>query len=75
MNWDLPLRVGTSLILEPILQRLKFFNTFNIPKNQDQFEFPYLYWIPKLHKNPYEDALLVPVSALLSLYLYYLLNC
>jgi hypothetical protein len=32
-----------------------FLNTFDIPKNQDQFELPYLYWIPKLHKNPYEQ--------------------
>ena len=30
-------------------------NTFNIPNNQDQFELPYLYCIPKLHKNPYKQ--------------------
>jgi hypothetical protein len=26
---------------------LSVLNTFNIPKNQDQFDLPYLYWIPK----------------------------
>jgi hypothetical protein len=48
---------------------LSVLNTFNISKNQDQFELPFLYLIPKLHNK---DALLIPVSALLSLYL---LNC
>jgi hypothetical protein len=26
--------------------------TVTIPKNQDQLDLHYLYWIPKLHKNP-----------------------
>jgi hypothetical protein len=56
---------------EILLNHLSVLNTFNIPKNQDQFELPYLYWIPKLHKNPYKDTLLVPVNALLSLHIYY----
>jgi hypothetical protein len=60
--------------------RMKFFkiifclNTLNFPKNQYQFELPHLYWIPIMHKNPHKDTLMVPVNALLSLYLYYLLN-
>jgi hypothetical protein len=65
----------TNLTKDEILQNdLSVLNTFNIPKNQDQFNSPYLYWILKLHKNPYKDALLVPVNALLSHYLYYSLN-
>jgi hypothetical protein len=36
-------------------------NSFNIPKNQDQFEFLYLYWIPKLYKNPYKQIHIVGV--------------
>jgi hypothetical protein len=78
MNWDLPLHLEIPLILEPILQGMKFcknhlsvLDTFDIPKNQDQFDLSCLYWIPKLHKNPYKDTLLVPVNALLSHYLYY----
>ena len=39
---------------EILRNHLTVLNTFNIPKNQDQFELPYLYWIPKLHKNPYK---------------------
>ena len=30
-------------------------NTFNIPQSQNEFELPYIYWIPKLHKNPYKQ--------------------
>jgi hypothetical protein len=30
-------------------------NTFNIPKNKDQFDLPHHYWIPKLHKNLYKQ--------------------
>ena len=45
-----------------------------IPKNQDQFDLPYLYWIPKLHKNPYKQRYIAgsskcstkPVSLLLT---------
>ena len=40
---------------EILRNHLSVLNTFNIPKNQDQFELPYLYWIPKLHKNPYKQ--------------------
>jgi hypothetical protein len=37
--------------------KINFFvlNTFDIPKNQDQFDLPNLYWIPKLHTNPYKQ--------------------
>jgi hypothetical protein len=36
-------------------------NTLNIPGHvDDNCELPYLYWIPKLHKTPYKDSLLVP---------------
>lgn len=31
---------------------MSILNIFNIPDYQYQFELPYLYWIPKLHKNP-----------------------
>jgi hypothetical protein len=34
---------------------------FNIPVHVvDDYELPYLYWIPKLHKTPYKDTMLVP---------------
>jgi hypothetical protein len=56
MNWDLSLLVGTpiytqtNLTKDEILQNhLSVLDTFNIPKAQDQFELPYLHWIPKLH--------------------------
>jgi hypothetical protein len=42
---------------------MKFFktNTLNIPGHvDDDYELPYLNWIPKLHKAPYKDTLLVP---------------
>ena len=43
----------TNLTRDGILQnQLSVLNTFAILKNQDQFDLPYLYWIPKLHKNP-----------------------
>jgi hypothetical protein len=39
----------TNLTKDEILQNhLSVLNTFNIPKNLDQFDLPYLYWIPKL---------------------------
>jgi hypothetical protein len=46
----------TNLTKDEILQNhLTVLNTFNFPKNEDQFDLPYLYWIPKLHKNPYKQ--------------------
>jgi hypothetical protein len=46
----------TNLTKDEILQNnLSVLNIFNIPKNQDQFDLPYIYWIPKLHKNPYKQ--------------------
>jgi hypothetical protein len=45
----------TNLTQDDILQNyLSVLNTFDLPKNQDQFDLPYLYWIPKLHKNPHK---------------------
>jgi hypothetical protein len=71
-----PTYTRTNLTKDDILQNhLSVLNAFDIPKNQDQFDLPYLYLIPKLHKNPYKDKLLVPVNALLSHYRYYSLNC
>jgi hypothetical protein len=39
---------------ETLQNYLSVLNTFNFPKNQDQFELPDLYWVPKLHKSPYK---------------------
>jgi hypothetical protein len=70
-----PTYTRTNFTKDEILQKhLSVLITFDIPKNQDHFELPYLYWIPKLHKNPYRDTLLTPVNALLSQYRYYSLN-
>jgi hypothetical protein len=70
-----PTYTRTNLTNDEILQNhLSVLNTFDIHKTQDQFDLPYLYWIPKLHKDPYKDALLVPVNALLSHYRYYSQN-
>jgi hypothetical protein len=66
-----PTYTRTNLTKNEILQNHL---TFDIPENQDQFDLPYLYWIPKSHTNPYKDTLLVPVNALLSHYLSYSLN-
>jgi hypothetical protein len=49
-----PTYTQTNLTKDEILQNhLSVLNTFNIPKNQDQFELPYICWILKLHKNSY----------------------
>jgi hypothetical protein len=46
----------TNLTKNEILQNhLSVLNAFDIPKNQDQFDLLYLYWISKLHKNPYKQ--------------------
>jgi hypothetical protein len=43
-----PTYTRTNLTRDEILQNnLSVLNTFNIPKNQDHFELPYLFWIPK----------------------------
>jgi hypothetical protein len=50
-----PTYTPTNLTKDEIPQdHLSFLNTFVIPKNRNQFELPYVYWIPKLHKNPYK---------------------
>ena len=51
-----PTYTPSDLNKDEILQNhLSVLNTFNIPKNRDQFESPYLYWIPKLHKDLYKQ--------------------
>jgi hypothetical protein len=51
-----PTYTRTNLSKDEIVQNhLSVLNTFDIPRNQDQFEFPYLYWIPKLDNNPYKQ--------------------
>jgi hypothetical protein len=40
----------------PKVMLLFFKNTFDIPVHgMNAYELPYLYWIPKLHKNPYRQ--------------------
>ena len=51
-----PTYTRTNLTRDEILQNhISVWNTFDIPKNHDQFDLPYLYCIPKLHKNPYKQ--------------------
>ena len=58
-----PTYTRTNLTRDEILQNhLSVLNTFDIPKNQDQFDLPYLYWIPKLHKNPYKQRFIAGSS-------------
>ena len=49
--------LSTALSKDEILQNhASVLNTFNIPVNgTEEYELPYLYWIPKLHKNPYKQ--------------------
>ena len=43
---------------DEILQNhLSDLNTFNIRKNQDQFELPYLYYIPKWQEKPLQTKI------------------
>jgi hypothetical protein len=51
----------TILWLFSTLFCISVLNTLNIPGHfDDDYEFPYLYLIPKLHKTLYKDTLLVP---------------
>jgi hypothetical protein len=51
----------TTFSKDEILQNLaSILNTLDIPGHVDDYELPYFYWIPKLHKTPYKDTLLVP---------------
>ena len=47
----------TALSKDEILQNhASVLNTFDIPVNgTEEYELPYLYWIPKLHKTPYKQ--------------------
>ena len=29
--------------------------SFGIDPNEDELDLPYIYWIPKMHKNPYKQ--------------------
>ena len=51
-----PTYTPTALSKDEILQNHRsVLDTFNIPANgMNEFELPYLYWIPKLHKTPYK---------------------
>ena len=59
----------TAFSKDEILQNhASVLNTLNIPGHaDDDYELPYLYWIPKLHKTPYKDSLLVPKNVLQNL--------
>jgi hypothetical protein len=74
-----PSYTWTNLRRDEILQNhLSVLHTFNIATNQDQFDLPYLYWIPKLHKNPYKQRYIAgssKCSTSWSIHLYCLLNC
>jgi hypothetical protein len=51
-----PTYTPTNLTRDEILQNyFSVLNTFKISKNRYHFELPYLYWIPKLHKYPYQQ--------------------
>lgn len=50
-----PTYTHSSLSRQKILQNYQsVFTIFNIPNKQNEFDLPYLYWIPKLHKDPYK---------------------
>jgi hypothetical protein len=51
----------TTFSKDEILQNhASVLDTLNITGHvDDDYELPYLYWIPKLHKTPYKDTLLV----------------
>jgi hypothetical protein len=59
----------TTFSKDEILQNhASVLNTLNISGNvDDDYELPYLHWIPKLHKTPYKDTLLVPKNVLQNL--------
>jgi hypothetical protein len=52
----------TTLSKDEILQiHESVLNTLNVPGHAvDDYELPYFYWLPKLHKALYKNALLVP---------------
>jgi hypothetical protein len=53
-----PTYTPAALSQDEILQNHRsILDTFNIPVNgMNEFELPYLYWTPKLHKNPNIDT-------------------
>lgn len=52
---DNPTYTHSSLSRQKILQNYQsVLAIFNIPNKQNEFDLPYLYWIPKLHKDPYK---------------------
>ena len=36
--------------------------SFEIQANSEEFDLPYIYWIPKMHKNPYKHRLIAGSS-------------
>jgi hypothetical protein len=56
-----PTYTPTALSKDEILHNHRsVLDTFNMPINgMNEFELPYLYWIPKLHKNPYKHRYIV----------------
>ena len=51
-----PTYTRSSFSKDEILENhMSVLRSFNIPTTDTDFELPYLYWIPKLHKNPYKQ--------------------
>ena len=58
-----PTYTPTALSKEEILQNHKsVLTSFNINTSQDNLDLPSLYWIPKLHKNPYKQRFIAGSS-------------
>jgi hypothetical protein len=72
-----PMYTRTTFTRDGILQNhLSVLNTFDIPKNQDQFDLPstFIGFQNYINIPTKKDTLLVPVNALQSHYFYYSLN-
>ena len=48
---------------EIIANHSSFMSSFNIQMKEEHKELPYLYWIPKLHKNPYKERYIAGSSS------------
>ena len=54
-----PTYTPTSLTKQEILDNhMSVLASFGISTGDEDLDLPSLYWIPKLHKNPYKDTLL-----------------
>ena len=49
--------------------------SFEIQSNNEELDLPYIYWIPKMHKNPYKHRFIAGSSKCSSLYPFYSQNC